>query len=69
MLVTQVIISGVPLPIYRVYILDESDRIRDFQDLEAMSDAEGIERGKQLGRTQRSPIEIWRRKVMLYRDK
>ena len=68
MLVTQVIISGVPLPIYRVYILDESDRIRDFQDLEAMSDAEGIEQGRRLGQLQRRPIEVWRGKTMLYRD-
>jgi len=57
------------LPTYRVYILDESDRIKSFQNLEAMSDADGIEQGKQLGRMQRRPVEIWRGKVMLYRDK
>ena len=53
---------------YRMYLLDESDHIKSFVELWAISDSDAIEHAKRYGRFQRRPVEVWRGREMIFRD-
>jgi len=47
------------MPLYRCYLLDESDRIKSFFELQALSDAEAIAQAQQRAQGARMPFELW----------
>ena len=46
--------------LYRCYLLDASDRINSFIELQAASDAEAIAQASRYAQLVRKPFELWR---------
>jgi len=44
------------MPLYRCYLLDESDRIKSFFELQALSDAEAIAQAQQRAQGARNAL-------------
>ena len=45
--------------LYRCYLMDESDRINSFIELQAVSDAEAILQATRYAQLARKPFELW----------
>ena len=53
--------------LYRCYLMDESDRITSFIELQAISDAEAILQATRYAQLARKPFELWRGREMVSR--
>jgi hypothetical protein len=54
--------------VYRCYLLDESDRIRSFIEVQASTDADAVVQARRLGRFVGTSFELWRGREMICRD-
>jgi hypothetical protein len=57
------------LRLYRCYLLDESERITSFVELQAFSDEEATAQARRHAQLLRKPFELWRGKEMIFREK
>ena len=53
---------------YRVYLLDNSNRIKSFIEVDARSDMDAITQAARHGRIRCMPVEVWRGADMIYRE-
>ena len=51
---------------YRVYLLDDTDRIDFTLDINAVCDADAIEQAQRYGRLRRRRVEVWRDREIIH---
>lgn len=53
---------------YRCYLLDDSDRISSFVELQALSDADAILQARRYAHLVRKAFELWRGRQVICRE-